>query len=228
MELRHLRTGTGVSDHEKVEVRSRLDLRSWLEAHHGQSESIWLVHYRKCSEHHLAYDEIVEEAICWGWIDSLPRALDEQRTMHRLSPRSIGSNWSARNKRIAERAIDRAIMQPAGFQAISLAKDNGSWNALDKIEADELPSDLENMLNSRKNAKANFKRFPKSIRCGILEWIDSAKSQKTRYSRLRKTADMAARNERANQYDRIGTSDNFLERSARSRAAPGRSSTMRK
>ncbi len=191
-----------MSDHEKVEVRSRCELRTWLAVHHHQTQSIWLIHHKKCSEHYLAYDEIVEEAICWGWIDSLPRALDEQRTMHRLSPRKSGSNWSARNKRIAERAIEQGRMRPAGLKAISLAKDNGSWKALDKIEAGELPSDLEYMLNSRKDAKANFKRFPKSVRRGILEWIDGAKTEKTRTARLRRTADMAARNERANQYDR--------------------------
>lgn len=191
-----------MSDHEKIEVKSRRELRSWLEAHHGHTESIWLVHHKKCSDHYLPYDEIVEEAICWGWIDSLPRALDEQRTMHRLSPRKANSNWSARNKRFAEAAIARGIMKPPGLQAISIAKQNGSWEALDKIEAGELPSDLETVLKSREDAKANFTRFPKSVRRGILEWIDGAKTEKTRKARLRETAEKAARNERANQYDR--------------------------
>lgn len=190
-----------MNDHEKVEVRSRGELRSWLEAHHNHKESIWLVHHKKCSDHYLAYDEIVEEAICWGWIDSLPRALDEQRTMHRLSPRKASSNWSARNKRIAEAALARGMMKPPGLQAISIAKENGSWEALDTIEAGELPSDLEKMLNSRKEAKANFTQFPKSVRRGILEWIDGAKTGKTRIARLRETSEKAARNERANQYD---------------------------
>lgn len=191
-----------MSDHEKVEVQSRGELRSWLESRHGQKKSVWLVHHKKCSKHYLPYDEIVEEAICWGWIDSLPRVLDEWRTMHRLSPRKPTSNWSARNKRIAESAIDLGLMRPAGLRAISLAKENGSWTALDRIEADELPPDLENMLNRRKDAKANFKQFPKSVRRGILEWIDGAKSKETRNDRLRETARKAARNERANQYQR--------------------------
>lgn len=200
MVLRDLRAGTGVSEHERVEVKSRSELQIWLKTHNGQTDSIWLVHYKKRSRYYLSYDEIVEEAICWGWIDSLPRALDDDRTMHRLSPRSPQSNWSARNKRIAQNAIDKKTMKPPGLKAISRAKENGRWGALDAIERGEIPADLVSMLASRKGALANFRAFPPSVTRGILEWIDGAKNPATRITRLRETADRAKLNERANQY----------------------------
>lgn len=200
MDLWHLYARKTVSDHSKVEVRSRNELRAWLEAHHRQSESIWLAHYKKGSDHYLPFDEIVAEAICWGWIDSLPRKLDDNRTMHRLSPRRAGSNWSARNKCLAEAAIRSGRMSQPGQQAIDRAKKDGSWNALDDIEADVIPSDLLSELERHGAALSSFKAFPKSVRRGILEWIDSAKTRKTREARIANTAQKAARGEQANQF----------------------------
>lgn len=189
-----------MNKHRKVEVKSRKELRTWLEANHGQSESIWLVHYKKGSDYYLAYDEIVAEAICWGWIDSLPRKLDDERTMHRLSPRKPGSNWSARNKGFAEAACCSGHMQPSGQRAIDRAKNDGSWNALDAIEEGIVPRDLIAELQCHDGATGNFEAFPQSVRRGILEWINNAKTQKTRDARIVDTAQKAARGERANQF----------------------------
>lgn len=119
------------------------------------------------------------------------------RTTHRLIPRNPASNWSAVNKKSAEHAIATGSVAAPGRKAIERTKANGRWNALDKIEKRQLPTDLEGFLRSRKRAKANFSAFPRSVRRGILEWIDGAKTMDTRKRRLRETADKAAKNERA-------------------------------
>jgi uncharacterized protein YdeI (YjbR/CyaY-like superfamily) len=191
---------TGLN-HERVEIESRADLRRWLEANHRQSESIWLVTYKKSvPDKHVPYDDIVEEALCFGWIDSLPRKLDEMRTMLRLSPRKPGSGWSRINKERAERMIASGAMRPAGQAKIDEAKADGSWSKLDGVDALEMPRDLELALSRYEAARGHFEAFPASVRRGILEWIEQAKRPETRARRVEETARLAADNIRANQF----------------------------
>ncbi len=191
-----------MSDHPKVTVKSRTEWRAWLQEHHGQSESIWLVTYKKGSADYLPYNDIVEEALCFGWVDSLPRALDDARTMLRLSPRRPKSAWSKANKERAERMIAAGRMTEAGLTMIERAKANGAWSKLDAVEALTLPPDLAEALAAQPPARANFDGFPRSVRRGILEWIEQAKRPQTRAKRVLETATSAARNERANQWQR--------------------------
>lgn len=185
-------------DHERVEVASREELRRWLEQNHTQTASIWLVTWKKAAgTKYLPYDDIVEEALCFGWVDSLPRALDDKRSMRRLSPRQKGSGWSAVNKRRIAKLEKAGLMTEAGRRAVRQAKADGSWNALDEAEKGVIPDDLAAALKKNGKAAAHFDAFPPSVKKGILGWIGQAKRPETREKRIRQTAEMAAGNKRA-------------------------------
>lgn len=186
---------------ERVQVESREAWRAWLIANHARDEGIWLVTFKKhMGDKYLSSDEVVEEALCFGWIDSLPRKLDQERTMLWLAPRQPGSGWSAVNKERVERLIAAGLMTPAGLAKIEAAKQDGSWNALDAIEALEIPPDLGAALESYPAARGHFEAFPRSVKRGILEWIANARRPETRARRIEETARLAQDNQRANQW----------------------------
>lgn len=127
---------------DSVEVTTLAEWRGWLQANHTRRASVWLVTYKKgASRPHVAYDDLVSEALCWGWIDSLPRKLDAERAMLRFSPRSKNTGWSALNKQRAEQMIKAKRMQPAGLAKIAAAKADGSWTRLDAGEATRAAND---------------------------------------------------------------------------------------
>lgn len=184
----------------RIEVTSREALRDWLAAHHGQAESIWLVTWKKADPaRHVPYDAIVEEALAFGWVDSLPRRLDAARTMLLLSPRRPGSGWSAANKARVARLAALGRMAPAGLAAVARAEADGSWTLLDAVDRLEVPDDLAAALAAAPGAAAHFGAFPPSARRGILEWIVQARRPATRAARIAETARLAALNLRANQ-----------------------------
>ena len=185
---------------EKVEIESRNSLREWFARTHGQTESIWLVIWKKGDPRYVAYNDIVEEALCFGWVDSLPRALDETRSMLLLSPRKPGSAWSKANKDRVERLIAYGLMMPPGLAKIEAAKANGLWDKLEKVDALDVPDDLAEALAAYPSARQNFDAFPPSVRRGILEWIIQAKRPETRQARIQETAEKAEANIRANQW----------------------------
>jgi uncharacterized protein YdeI (YjbR/CyaY-like superfamily) len=192
-------------DFAKIEVASRGKLRAWLAAHHAQADSIWLITWKKGDPRHVAYAGIVEEALCFGWIDSLPRKLDAVRSMLLLSPRRIGSAWSKANKNRVERLIDAGLMTAAGLAKVEAAKRSGQWSKLDAVDNLIVPPDLAAALGSYPDAADNWQAFPPSTRRGILEWIANARRPETRARRIAATADKASRNERANQWQRPPT-----------------------
>lgn len=187
-------------DRERVEIDSRAAWRRWLKKHHAQGESIWLVFWKKGDPRHVPNGDIVEVALCFGWVDSLPRKMDAQRSMLLLSPRRAGSAWSKLNKQRAEHMIAEGLMTPAGLARIEEAKKNGLWSKLDGVDALEVPADLAAALKAHKPAAANWEAFPRSVKRGILEWILQAKRPETRARRVAETAVRASRNERANQW----------------------------
>lgn len=185
---------------EQVEIRSRGELRDWLGCHHGRTKGVWLVSFKKGSKHYLTYDDLVEECLCFGWVDSLPRTLDEHRSMRYIAPRKAGSAWSQRNKERVENLIRDGLMTPAGLTKVEAAKEDGSWVFLDDVEAGQMPDDLAAALASYPSARINFDRFPPSSRRLILEWIKQAKRPETRAKRIAETAAKAEDNIRANHY----------------------------
>lgn len=188
--------------HPCVEVASRTEWRAWLAAQHGASGSVWLVTWKKGDPRHLPYDAIVEEALCFGWVDSLPRALDAHQTMLLVSPRKPGSAWSAANKARVKRLRASGLMTQAGIAAVERACADGSWARLDAVEALEIPADLAAAFARHAGAAAALDAFPRSARRGILEWIIQAKTAVTRATRIETAAMEAAAGRRANQYRR--------------------------
>ncbi|WP_036483655.1 YdeI family protein [Myxosarcina sp. GI1] len=187
-----------VENAKQIIVKTRQDLRNWLQQKHLQTEGIWLVTYKKNHQYYLPYNDIVEECLCFGWVDSLPRKLDEKRTMLYLAPRRQGSNWSKANKERVDRLIKNGLMQPAGLTKVDRAKKDGSWSFLDDVEALILPEDLKIALSTDRAANMNFNAFPPSTKRGILEWIKNAKKPETRAKRILETVEKAAQNIRAN------------------------------
>lgn len=188
-------------DLARIEPASLAAWRAWLERHHQQSESVWLVIPKKASKTAtFTMTEAAEEALCFGWIDSLPRALDETRSMLLMSPRKKGSSWSAVNKRRVEKLIAEGRMAAPGLARIAQAKEDGTWDRLNDVDALIEPQDLLAALAAHPEAMGHWRAFPKSARRGILEWISTAKTAQTRAKRIVETAARAALNERANQW----------------------------
>ena len=183
---------------EKVEIKTRSDLRKWLQAHYLQNQGVWLIKYKKSHKYYLSYDDVVEECICFGWIDSLPRKLDEQKTMLYISPRKKGSNWSKANKERVKKLELVGLIQKAGLIKIEQAKKDGSWSFLDDVEALILPDDLKQAFSENQVAQKNFENFPPSSKRGILEWIKNAKRPETRAKRIQNTVQKATKDIRAN------------------------------
>jgi uncharacterized protein YdeI (YjbR/CyaY-like superfamily) len=188
---------------QQVEIKSRAQWRRWLTAHHTQTEGIWLVTWKKTSGGpHVPNNDIVEEALAFGWIDSKPRALDSERTMLWLAPRKAGTGWSAPNKARIARMTAAGLMHAAGMAKIEAARQDGSWTKLDAVEQLSVPPDLAAALRKRPPAAKHFDAFPRSAKRGILEWIEQAKRADTRAKRVEETASLAQSNQRANQWRR--------------------------
>ena len=120
--------------YEQVLVESREQWRSWLQEHAGSSTGIWLVTWKKGHGPHVGYDDVVDEALCFGWVDSQPRSIGDARSSRLLTPRRPGSSWSRLNKQRVERLFAAGLMAPAGLAAIAKAQQDGSWAALDQVE----------------------------------------------------------------------------------------------
>jgi uncharacterized protein YdeI (YjbR/CyaY-like superfamily) len=150
----------------------------------------------------MTYDEAVAEALAFGWVDSKPGKLDDERTMLYFAPRKPGSGWSRPNKERVERLIAEGRMAPSGLAKVEAAMADGTWTMLDTVENLEVPDDLAAEFNKYPDARANWDAFPRSVKRGILEWIIQAKRPETRAKRVEETALLAQENERANQWRR--------------------------
>jgi uncharacterized protein YdeI (YjbR/CyaY-like superfamily) len=186
-----------------VLMETRAQWRRWLERHHSRDAGLWLVTWKKASgKPQLAYDDLVEEALAFGWVDSKTQALDTQRSMLWLAPRRPGSLWSGPNKQRVERLMAAGLMAPAGLAKVEAAQADGTWTALDAVEALEVPADLAAAFDLHPGSRARWDAFPRSARRGALEWIVQAKKAETRARRVDETARLAARGERANAWPR--------------------------
>ena len=170
--------------------------RDWLQQNHQNTKGVWLVYYKvKSGKPSIRYEEAVKEALCFGWIDSKVKSLDEERYQQIFTPRKPKSVWSKLNKQYIEELIEQGLMTKAGLQKITIAKQNRSWNALDAIEALIIPDDLQNLLNANQVANNNFATFSNSTKKNILFWISNAKRPSTRAKRIQKTIKAVAMNQ---------------------------------
>ena len=180
---------------------TRAQWRAWLVRHHLRTQGVWVLSYKKATGKPVpGYDDIVEEALCFGSIDSKPNKLDDARSKLWLAPRKPRTGGSRLNKARVQRMIAASCMAPAGLAKVEATQRDGSWAALDAVKAAELPDDLLAAFERRPGSRANFEAFPRSAKRGILEWIANAKRAPTRARRLEDTATLATRKERANQW----------------------------
>ena len=183
-----------------VHPLTRDEWRAWLEEHHTRREGVWLVSYKKATgQPRVEYEAAVEEALCFGWIDSKGAKLDDERTMLWFAPRKPRTGWSRSNKERVERLMADGLLAPAGLAKIEAAKEDGSWYALDAVENLAIPPDLAAALARFELAEQHFAAFPRSVKRAILAWIASARRPETRAHRVEETARLAAENRRANQ-----------------------------
>lgn len=181
---------------EKVEITSSDELRDWLETNHRQSESIWLVTYKKHKTgKYVSTSEVLDELLCFGWIDGVRRKLDDDRTMQLVSPRRM-QHWAKTYKDRAAKLIEEGRMAEAGFRSIEVSKENGMWTFMDDVDALIIPKDFQEQLDEHPPAVEGFDAFPDSVKRFTLRWIKLAKTDKTREKRVRQAAELAAEGKR--------------------------------
>lgn len=176
--------------------------RNWLISNSLKEKGVWLIIYKKGSgQPSTTYPEAVDEALCFGWIDSKPNKRDSKSFYQYFSKRNPKSNWSRVNKLKIEKLLKENKMAPSGLEMVEIAKTSGTWNALDDVENLVIPEDLQKKFNNNKVAFEYYEKFPRSTKRGILEWIFNAKRPVTRQKRIKETVDLAEQNIRANQYN---------------------------
>jgi len=182
-------------------AKNRQVWRDWLIENCQKEKAVWLIIYKKRSQKpSVYYTEAVDEALCFGWIDSKPNKRDAESYYQYFSKRNPKSNWSKVNKTKIANLIKEHLMRPPGYEMITIAKQNGTWNALDEVENLILPEDLKLLFDKDQEAFGYWEKFPKSTKRGILEWIFNAKKTATRLKRINETVKLAKENIRANQY----------------------------
>lgn len=186
------------SSADRIEIMNREQWRAWLAEHHARPESVVLiVHKRSGGERFVPHEALVEEALCFGWIDGTRRTYDDHRILQLFAPRRPSSSWSRVNKERVDRLIDEGKMTAAGMAVIDRAKRDGSWTRFDDAENLIIPDDLRVAFDRHPGSGKNFSEFPPSSRKMILHWIIEAKRPETRGKRIEEAASKAARNERA-------------------------------
>jgi uncharacterized protein YdeI (YjbR/CyaY-like superfamily) len=174
-----------VADYERVHPETRAEWRAWLAAHHAISPGVCLVQWRTpTGRRRLEYAEAVEEALCFGWIDSLAKRLDGERSMITMTPRKPTSGWSQSNKQRLERLTAAGLMTPAGLRAVEVAKANGAWELLDDVEALVVPPDLTAAIAQDDTAAAGFALMTPSAKKVILFGLKTVKKPETRARRI--------------------------------------------
>lgn len=168
-------------------VTNRTEWREWLSKNHDEEGEVWLVYYKKgTGESSIEYGASVEEALCFGWVDSLIKKLDEDRYVRKFTPRREGSKWSDSNKKRVEKMLKVGLMTESGMQKVEAAQQDGSWDEPDqrpKLTFAMLP-EFEQALSENKKAKESFDSLSATHRKQYLGWIEVAKRQDTRERRI--------------------------------------------
>lgn len=177
-----------LADRPFVEPSSRQEWREWLAENHADSTGAWVGVGKKGGRvTSLTYDDAVEEALCFGWIDSTVNKIDADRFRQLFTPRKPRSSWALSNKARVARLVAEGRMTPAGMAVVEAAKRDGSWDLLEDVENLVMPADLEAALAAEPGAAAGFERLPESQRKMTLYWVQSAKRPKTRARRITAT-----------------------------------------
>jgi len=184
---------------EIVHPTSLAAWRKWLAANHATSDGVWLASWRRSTGRAtVPYEQLVEEALCFGWIDGVLNVLDEERRAILVTPRRRGSAWSRSNKERVDRLVSEGRMTEAGLAVIERARADGSWSLLDAADALEVPDDLATALDGNAPARRNWDASPPGVRRGHIGWVLLAKRPETRERRIATIVSEAAENRRAN------------------------------
>lgn len=174
-----------LSEQETYCPSSRQDWRKWLEENHSSKQFVWLIYYKASTKiPSLTWSEAVDEALCYGWIDSTKKTIDEKRYMQYFTRRKPSSTWSKINKDKVAQLTEEGLMTEAGLASIKTAKENGSWSLLDDVENLNIPDDLRSALNQYEGAVAFFQSQPKSIQRQMLYYVIIPKRAETRKKRI--------------------------------------------
>ena len=176
-------------------VKDRKTWRAWFVKNHAKKKELWLVFYKKhTGKPTISYEDAVQEALCFGWIDSTVRTIDDERYMQLFTPRKARSNWSDLNKRRVKILIKQGLMTEAGLRKIEEARKDGSWKNLDAVEKLKVPAGLVKALSANKKARDNFTALSPSRKKAFLYWIGSAKTEPTRAKRIAETVRLVVEN----------------------------------
>lgn len=189
---------TGKFDYPIYHAETRAQLRAWLAAHHETAPGVWLCSWRSSTGRPTCpYPEVVEEAICFGWIDSTAGRLDDERGLQLLTRRRARSTWTRLNRRRVADMEAAGLMTDAGRRAVEVARANGWWTILDPVEDLLEPDDLATALDAEPAARLAWDAFPPSARKAMLWWVISAARAETRATRIAQVVAGAAVGRRA-------------------------------
>ena len=187
-----------VGERGRRSFASREAWRAWLAENYASAQELWLVFYKKhTGKPGLAYEEAVEEALCFGWIDGILKRIDDEKHMNRFCPRRKNSIWSERNKERVRRMIEAGRMTEAGLAKVREAKENGQWDkAAEREDTLIVPPELTAALAKDDRARLNFEKLAPSCRRQFIYWVGTAKREETRRKRVAEAVRMIRENRR--------------------------------
>jgi uncharacterized protein YdeI (YjbR/CyaY-like superfamily) len=189
---------------EEIEVfypANNQEWRQWLQENHDSKQAVWVVFYNKSAEKPtVKWSDTVDEALCFGWIDSKKVSIDSEKSHQFFSKRKAKSTWSKINKEKIQRLIDAGLMAKAGYESIEVARQNGSWTILDSVEELIIPEDLEQAFQLHDGSKDFFLSLSKTIKKMMLYWVISAKRPETRQNRITEIVESAAQKLKPKQF----------------------------
>jgi uncharacterized protein YdeI (YjbR/CyaY-like superfamily) len=186
-----------ISEVEKYYPKTKQHWRKWLVKNHIQKDAVWLIMYkRSANKPTINWSDAVDEALCFGWIDSIKKRLDEESSIQFFSKRKPKSTWSKINKQKISNLTNKGLMANAGLDCIQIAKQNGSWTILDDVEELIIPKDLEKAFKHFQGSKKYFLSLSKSVRKSMLQWLVLAKQPETRQKRIKEISELASQNKK--------------------------------
>lgn len=181
--------------------KTKQDLRKWLEKNHVTQDAVWLIFYKKhTGKPTVNWSDAVDEALCFGWIDSKAETIDDNTFRQYFCKRKPNSTWSKINKQKIENLMSQGLMTPSGLIVIEVARQNGSWTILDAVEELIIPQDLEEAFAKLDNSKDYFSSLSKSKKKVLLQWIALAKTDTTRQRRIFEIAENASQQQQPKQF----------------------------
>ena len=181
---------------DTLEITAVDELRVWLLANHNQPESVWLVTYKKAQpDKYVSRWEVLDELLCFGWIDGIRRKLDDSRTMQLISKRKV-QHWSMTYKERAAQLIEKGKMHTSGYDSIAISKELGLWDFMDDVDNLIIPEDLSEALHKNPKAEAFFTTINDSSKRFVLRWLKLAKTEKTRKNRIQKLVNLSTKGEK--------------------------------